>query len=101
MGDGGERVIEDTHGARSVKRTAGSMILYPSTSQHHVTPVTRGVRLCPFFWLQSLVRDNHHRAMLFDMDIAIQRLGAELPGNPSVVPLTGVHHNRIRTWAEL
>ncbi len=99
--DGGELVIEDTYGAKSVKLPAGSMILYPSTSLHHVTPVTRGARLCSFFWLQSLVRDNHHRAMLFDMDIAIQRLGAEQPGHPSVVQLTGVYHNLIRTWAEL
>jgi len=99
--DGGELVIEDTYGAKSVKLPAGSMILYPSTSLHHVTPVTRGARLCSFFWLQSLVRDNHQRAMLFDMDIAIQRLGAEQPGHPSVVQLTGVYHNLIRTWAEL
>lgn len=99
--DGGELVIEDTYGAKSVKLPAGSMILYPSTSLHHVAPVTRGARLCSFFWLQSLVRDNHHRAMLFDMDIAIQRLGAEQPGHPSVVQLTGVYHNLIRTWSEL
>jgi len=101
MGDGGERVIEDTHGAKSVKLPAGSMILYPSTSLHQLTPVTRGARFCSFLWLQSLVCDNHHRAMLFDMDIAIQRLGAEQPGPPSVVQLTGVYHNLIRTWAEL
>lgn len=99
--DGGELVIEDTYGAKSVKLPAGSMVLYPSTSLHHVTPVTRGARLCSFFWLQSLVRDNHQRTLLFDMDIAIQRLGAETPDHPSVVQLTGVYHNLIRTWAEL
>ena len=99
--EGGELVIEDTYGAKSVKLPAGSMILYPSTSLHHVAPVTGGARLCSFFWLQSLVRDNHHRALLFDMDIAIQRLGAESPDHPSVVQLTGVYHNLIRTWAEL
>lgn len=99
--DGGELVIEDTYGAKSVKLDAGSMILYPSTSLHHVTPVTRGARLCSFFWLQSMIRDNHQRSMLFDMDVAIQRLGADSPGHPAVVQLTGVYHNLIRTWAEM
>lgn len=99
--DGGELVIEDTYGAKSVKLNAGSMILYPSTSLHHVTPVTRGARLCSFFWLQSMIRDNQQRSTLFDMDVAIQRLGAETPGHPAVVQLTGVYHNLIRMWAEM
>jgi PKHD-type hydroxylase len=77
------------------------MILYPSTSLHQVTPVTRGTRLCSFFWLQSMIRDNGRRAMLFDMDVAIQRLGTENATHPSVVSLTGVYHNLLRQWAEM
>lgn len=97
--DGGELVIEDTYGCKSVKLSAGDMILYPSTSLHHVTPVVRGTRLCSFFWVQSLVREDHRRSILFDMDIAIQRLGSETPLHPSVVSLTGVYHNLLREWA--
>lgn len=99
--DGGELIIEDTYGTKSVKLPAGHMILYPSTSLHQVTPVTRGTRLCSFFWLQSMIRDNGRRALLFDMDVAIQRLGAEHPTHPSVVSLTGVYHNLLRQWAEM
>lgn len=99
--DGGELVIEDTYGAKSVKLPAGHAILYPSTSLHHVTPVTRGTRLCSFFWLQSMIRDDARRALLFDMDVAIQRLGAENATHPSVVSLTGVYHNLLRQWAEM
>lgn len=99
--DGGELVVEDTYGSKSVKLPAGHLILYPSTSLHQVTPVTRGTRLCSFFWLQSLVRRDTCRALLFDMDIAIQRLGAEHPLHPSVVSLTGVYHNLLREWAEM
>lgn len=99
--DGGELVIEDTYGVKSIKLPAGHMILYPSTSLHHVTPVTRGARLCSFFWLQSMIRNDSHRSILFDMDVAIQRLGAEKPGHPAVVQLTGVYHNLLRQWAEL
>jgi PKHD-type hydroxylase len=77
------------------------MILYPSTSLHQVTPVTRGTRLCSFFWLQSMIRDNGQRSMLFDMDVAIQRLGTENATHPSVVSLTGVYHNLLRQWAEM
>lgn len=98
--DGGELVIEDTYGAKSVKLPAGHMILYPSTSLHHVTPVTRGERLCAFFWLQSLIRDDGQRSLLFDMDIGIQRIAAEKPDHPGVVQLTGVYHNLLRQWAE-
>lgn len=99
--DGGELIIEDTYGSKSVKLPAGQMILYPSTSLHQVTPVTRGTRLCSFFWLQSMIRDGGQRSMLFDIDVAIQRLGAEQPTHPSVVQLTGVYHNLLRQWAEM
>jgi PKHD-type hydroxylase len=99
--DGGELIIEDTYGSKSVKLPAGHMILYPSTSLHQVTPVTRGTRLCSFFWLQSMIRDNGQRSMLFEMDIAIQRLGAENATHPSVIQLTGVYHNLLRQWAEM
>jgi PKHD-type hydroxylase len=99
--DGGELIIEDTYGSKSVKLPAGHMILYPSTSLHQVTPVTRGTRLCSFFWLQSMIRDNGRRSLLFDMDVAIQRLGAENATHPSVISLTGVYHNLLRQWAEM
>jgi len=99
--DGGELIIEDTYGTKSAKLPAGDMILYPSTSLHRVTPVTRGTRLCAFFWLQSLVRDNHQRSLLFEMDVAIQRFGSENSTHPSVVQLTGVYHNLIRLWSEV
>jgi len=84
-----------------VKLPAGHMVLYPSTSLHRVTPVTRGTRLCSFFWLQSLIRDDQRRSMLFDMDVAIQRLSADIPSHPSIVALTGVYHNLLRQWSEM
>jgi len=99
--DGGELVVEDTYGSKAVKLPAGHLILYPSSSLHQVTPVTRGTRLASFFWLQSMIRDNAHRALLFDMDVAIQRLAAENPIHPSVISLTGIYHNLLRQWAEL
>ncbi len=99
--DGGELIIEDTYGSKSVKLPSGHMILYPSTSLHQVTPVTRGTRLCSFFWLQSMIRDNGQRGLLFDLDVAIQRLGTENATHPSVVSLTGVYHNLLRQWAEM
>jgi PKHD-type hydroxylase len=99
--DGGELVVEDTYGSKSVKLPAGHLILYPSSSLHHVTPVTRGKRVSSFFWLQSMIRDNAHRALLYDMDVAIQRLSVENPTHPSVVSLTGIYHNLLRQWAEL
>jgi PKHD-type hydroxylase len=95
--DGGELVVEDTYGMHSVKLPAGHMILYPSTSLHHVTPVTRGARISSFFWIQSMVRDDGERTLLFDLDSAIQGLRE----HPSAVPLTGIYHNLIRRWAEL
>ena len=99
--DGGELVVEDTYGAKSVKLPAGHLILYPATSLHHVTPVTRGARLCSFFWIQSMIRDDGKRSLLFDMDTGIQRVAAEQLGHAGVVQLTGVYHNLLRQWAEM
>jgi PKHD-type hydroxylase len=99
--EGGDLVIEDTYGAHAVKLPAGHMILYPSTSLHHVTSVTHGARLCSFFWIQSLIRDDAQRTLLFDMDVAIQQLAQQMPDNPAMVQLTGVYHNLLRQWAEV
>ena len=99
--DGGELVVEDTYGVHAVKLPAGHMVLYPSTSLHHVRPVTRGSRVSSFFWIQSMVRDDGQRTLLFDLDTAIQRIGADLPGHPATIQLTGVYHNLLRQWAEL
>jgi PKHD-type hydroxylase len=99
--DGGELIIEDTYGVQSVKLAAGSMVLYPATSLHHVRPVTRGARLASFFWIQSMVRDDGQRTVLFDLDLAIQRLAGEAPEHPSVLQLTGVYHNLLRRWADV
>lgn len=103
--DGGELCVEDTYGVHRVKLTPGSLVLYPSTSLHHVTPVTRGTRLCSFFWLQSMIRDDGQRSLLFDLDLGIQRLNRELGGNEvaekTAVQLTGVYHNLLRQWAEM
>jgi PKHD-type hydroxylase len=98
--DGGELAVEDTYGVHSVKLPAGHMILYPASSLHHVTPVTRGTRTCSFFWIQSMVRDDGHRALLWDLDTAIQQLGRDAPNHPATVQLTGVYHNLIRQWAD-
>ena len=100
--EGGELIVDDVFGSKSVKLPAGHMILYPSTSVHQVTPVTKGARLSSFFWLQSMIRDNAQRAMLFDMDRAIQSLSAETGAtNPGVVQLTGIYHNLLRMWGEV
>jgi PKHD-type hydroxylase len=99
--DGGELVVQDTYGAHSVKLRPGSLVLYPATSLHHVTPVTRGARLCSFFWIQSMIRDDGRRSLLFDMDVSLQRLSRDVPGHASIVPLTGVYHNLLRQWAEI
>ena len=99
--DGGELTIDDSYGAHSVKLPAGHLILYPASSLHAVTPVTRGARIAAFFWVQSMVRDDSRRALLFDMDNAIQRLNKDVPSHPSIVQLTGVYHNMLRIWAEL
>ncbi len=99
--DGGELVVEDPGGERRVKLGAGSAILYPASSVHRVEPVTRGVRLASFLWLQSMVRGAEERAILFDLDRAVQRVGGELgQGHRAAVELTGVYHNLLRRWAD-
>lgn len=98
--DGGELIVEDIYGTHSVKLPAGHMILYPSTSLHHVRPVTRGARVCSFFWIQSMIRDDGERSLLFDLDLAIQRLNREAPEHPASVQFTGVYHNLLRRWAD-
>jgi PKHD-type hydroxylase len=99
--DGGELTIEDTYGVHSVKLPAGHLILYPATSLHHVRPVTRGARLASFFWIQSMVRDDGERTLLFDLDSAIQRINRDTPDHPAAVQLVGVYHNLVRRWADL
>jgi PKHD-type hydroxylase len=98
--DGGELTVEDTYGAHSVKLPAGDMVIYPGTSLHNVTPITRGSRIASFFWIQSLIRDVSQRALLFDLDMAIIRLTQDHPDHPSLVSLTSVYHNLLRQWAE-
>jgi PKHD-type hydroxylase len=98
--DGGELVVEDTYGTHTVKLPAGDMIVYPGTSLHHVTPVTRGSRIASFFWTQSLIREESQRALLFDLDMAIMELSADHPAHASVVRLTSIYHNLLRQWAE-
>jgi PKHD-type hydroxylase len=98
--DGGDLMVEDTYGSHSIKLPAGHMILYPATSLHHVRPVTRGERVASFFWIQSMVRDDGQRTILFDLDTAIQRLNVDHRDHPSAVQLTGVYHNLLRQWAD-
>lgn len=98
--DGGELVVEDTYGAHSVKLPAGDMILYPSSSLHQVLPITRGQRVCSFFWLQSMIREDAQRSLLFDLDTSIQEVNQMLgAGHATSVQLTGVYHNLLRRWA--
>jgi PKHD-type hydroxylase len=99
--DGGELVVEDTYGTHSVKLSAGSIVVYPASSLHHVKAITRGRRVASFFWVQSMLRDDAQRALLFDLDTAIRRLGADHPAHASVVQLTGIYHNLLRGWAEV
>jgi PKHD-type hydroxylase len=100
--EGGELTVEDTYGAHSVKLAAGDLILYPASSLHHVTPVTSGERIASFFWIQSMIRDDAQRRVLFELDVAVQRLAGELgQGHASVVSLTGTYHNLLRMWAEV
>ena len=97
--DGGELTIESGFGRVGYRLTAGDMVLYPSSSLHHVTPVTRGERICCFFWLQSLVRDGAAREALFDLDQSVQTLMAERGGDDAeVLRLTKVYHNLVRMW---
>lgn len=100
--DGGELVIDDLYGEHAVKLPAGDMVLYPASSLHHVTPVTRGTRLAAFFWMQSMVRDSGHRTLLFDLDMAIQQVSRALSAyHPGVVALTSCYHNLLRRDAEM
>ncbi|HET7924053.1 MAG TPA: Fe2+-dependent dioxygenase [Rhodanobacteraceae bacterium] len=99
--DGGELVIEDTFGAHAVKLPAGDLVLYPGSSLHEVRPVTRGARVAAFFWIQSLVRSEARRRMLFDLDVSIQELTQRLPDAPELVRLTGVYHNLLREWSDV
>mgnify|MGYP005813102557 CR=1 FL=1 len=98
--DGGELMVEDSYGAHAVKLPAGHMILYPAGSLHDVRPVTRGARISSFFWIQSMVRDDGARTLLFDLDTSIQALSADMPEHPSLVQLTGIYHNLLRRWAD-
>lgn len=98
--DGGELIIEDTYGVQQVKFAAGDMVLYPATSRHRVNPVTRGSRWASFFWIQSMVRDDGKRTLLFDLDTAIQSLRAKDGESAEAIKLTGIYHNLVRRWAE-
>ena len=98
--DGGELLVEDAYGVQRVKLPAGDMVLYPATSLHRVQPVTRGARIASFFWIQSMVRDDGQRSLLFDLDMSIMRLSQASKGHPSLVSLTGCYHNLLRMWAE-
>jgi PKHD-type hydroxylase len=99
--DGGELIVADTYGEHEVKLPAGDMILYPSSSLHKVEPVTRGARVCSFFWVQSMVADDGRRTMLFELDQNIQKLRAQLGDTEEVVSLTGHYHNLLRQWASV
>jgi len=98
--DGGELLIEDTYGVQRVKLPSGSMVLYPTASLHRVEPIRRGVRVASFFWIQSMVRDDAQRSLLFDLDMATIRLTNDRPGDPALVSLVGVYHNLLRMWTE-
>lgn len=99
--DGGELVVEDHYGVQAVKLPAGHMLLYPASSLHHVRPVTRGARIACFFWIQSMVRDDDARRILFDLDHGVQGLaGTAGQNDPAIVRLTGVYHNLLRRWAD-
>ena len=100
--DGGELTIETAYGPQTVKLPAGDMVLYPSRSLHHVTPVTRGARISSFFWIQSLIADDQDRETLFQLDIATQRVAVDKgPTDQAVLELTGVYHNLLRRWSEV
>ena len=98
--DGGELIVHDAYGAHRVKLAAGDMVIYPATSLHEVTPITRGRRLASFFWVQSLARDDAQRSMLFDLDNAIQRLNRTGADDEARRTLVGIYHNLMRQWSE-
>ncbi|HEX8485804.1 Fe2+-dependent dioxygenase [Sphingomonas sp.] len=100
--DGGDLIVEGAFGEQSVKLPAGHMILYPASSLHRVAPVTRGTRLASFFWVQSMVRDDGARRILFDLDRGVQAVASlQGQGDPATVQLTGVYHNLLRRWADV
>ena len=99
--EGGELVIEDSYGTHAVKLPAGHMVLYPASSLHLVRPVTRGERVASFFWIQSMVRDDGQRTLLYDLDRAVQQVHRDLPDSQAAVGLTGVYHNLLRRWADV
>jgi PKHD-type hydroxylase len=99
--DGGELIVEDTYGLHSVKLAAGDMIVYPASSLHRIQPVTRGARDAAFFWVQSLVKDDGARSLLFDLDRTFVELSQTVPDNPAIVRLTSVYHNLLRRWSEV
>ena len=99
--DGGELVVEDIYGTHSVKLPAGDLVLYPASSLHLVKPVTRGARVASFFWIQSMVRDDGERTLLYDLDRAVQQVHRDLPDSPAAVQLTSVYHNLLRRWADV
>ena len=96
--DGGELVVQDTYGTHSAKLPAGDLILYPATSLHRVAPVTRGARVASFFWIQSMVKEDAERQMLFDLDRSIIEIGA--PDSAPALRLTALYHNLVRKWGE-
>lgn len=99
--DGGELVIEDTLATHRIKLPAGDMVLYPAGSVHHVEPISRGVRLASFFWIQSMVREDARRRMLYELDQTTQALASELPRHPAIVDLMALYHNLLREWADI
>ncbi len=99
--NGGELDIHDTYGLHSIKLPAGSLVLYPATSLHAVRPVTRGARVSSFFWLQSMIRDEAQRTILYDLDTAIQQLATDVPNHSANLKLTATYHNLLRQWSEL
>ena len=94
-------MIQDTYGVQQVKFPAGDMVLYPGTSLHKVNPVTRGTRSACFFWIQSMVRDDGQRRLMFELDVSIRRLTQDVPDHTALVQLTGVYHNLLRQWTEV
>jgi PKHD-type hydroxylase len=96
---GGELLIEDVYGVQTIKLPAGDLIIYPATSVHRVTPVSQGTRLACFFWIQSMVRDDAQRSLLFDLDRSIQRLNQTGADEDACLWLTGSYHNLLRMWA--
>jgi PKHD-type hydroxylase len=100
--DGGELQVEDTYGPQAVKLPAGDMLLYPGTSVHRVEPVTRGFRVASFFWVESMVRSDEQRRLLYDMDMHLMHLRASVgETDPAVIGLTGTYHNLLRLWADV